>query len=88
MEAQKTTFTFHEVCTLTHLDENTLIAFIQREWITPCEQQKMDEEDLARIRLIEDLQRTFGVNDESIPVILHLIDQLHFLKNKFQSSSV
>jgi hypothetical protein len=36
-----------------------------------------DEEDLARIRLIYELQHVMGVNDESIPVILHLVDQLN-----------
>jgi chaperone modulatory protein CbpM len=36
-----------------------------------------DEEDLARIRLIYELQMDMGVNDEAIPVILHLVDQLN-----------
>lgn len=40
----------------------------------------LDEEDLARAKLIRELQEVFGVNDEAIPIILHLLDQLYFLK--------
>ena len=38
------------------------------------------EIDLARTRLIQDLTRDFGVNDEGIPIILDLVDQLHGLR--------
>jgi len=36
--------------------------------------------DLARAQLIRDLRDDFGVNDEGISVILHLIDQMHGLR--------
>ena len=39
--------------------------------------KRVDEEDLARICLIKQIQEEFGVNDESIPIILHLIDQVN-----------
>lgn len=39
--------------------------------------RRPDMEDIARMLLIRDLKEDFGVNDESIPVILYLIDQLH-----------
>ena len=38
------------------------------------------EIDLARTRLIQDLTRDLGVNDEGIPIILGLVDQLHGLR--------
>lgn len=38
------------------------------------------EIDLARTRLIQDLTGDFGVNDEGIPIILGLVDQLHGLR--------
>ena len=37
----------------------------------------MDEEDLARIRLICELKDEFGVNDEGVSIILQLLDQLN-----------
>lgn len=56
-----------------------IMRFIEEEWITPinCEEPILDEEDVARIRLIWELHEDFGVNDESMPIILHLIDQLN-----------
>lgn len=42
----------------------------------------LDDCDLARVRLILELGDSFGANDESIPIILHLIDQIHFLRER------
>jgi chaperone modulatory protein CbpM len=73
-----------------HIDEiakdcgvapQVVYQYIKLEWISPYNQESnlLDEEDLARIRLILDLQERLGVNDEAVPIILHLIDQLnHF----------
>jgi chaperone modulatory protein CbpM len=36
--------------------------------------------DVARARLIDDLKSGFGVNDEGVDVILHLVDQLHGMR--------
>jgi chaperone modulatory protein CbpM len=40
--------------------------------------------DLARAQLIRDLRDDFGVNDEGISVVLHLIDQMHGLRRSMQ----
>jgi len=60
-----------------------IVRYISFEWIVPCERsedpqnQTLDKEDLARICMIKQLQEEFGVNDESIPIILGLLDQLN-----------
>ena len=41
------------------------------------------EIDLARTRLIQDLTGDLGVNDEGVPIILDLVDQLHGLRRAF-----
>jgi len=76
-----------EVCQLTGLDEQSLSFFVQHEWIIPFEGKSpettnYDEEDLARIRLILELRDSFGANEEAIPLILHLIDQLHYFRSR------
>jgi len=77
-----------EISKRTGVSEETLSNYIERNWISPTiengHERKFDEEDLARIQLILDLTRDFGVNDESIPIILHLVDQIHFLRNRFR----
>lgn len=61
------------------LEPEILIRYISFEWIVPVDWQNqiLDEEDMARARLIVQLQEEFGVNDKAIPIILHLIDQLN-----------
>jgi chaperone modulatory protein CbpM len=66
-----------------HLDAPTLNAWIEAEWLAPVTGKKtflFSEADLARARLILDLKLDFGVNDEGIAIVLHLLDQLHGLR--------
>jgi chaperone modulatory protein CbpM len=66
-----------------HLDTPTVDAWIEAEWLVPLTSGKaflFSEADLARARLIRDLKVDFGVNDEGIAIVLHLLDQLHGLR--------
>ena len=72
-----------EFISLSHLDTPTLNAWIEAEWLLPLAIGKtfqFSDADLARARLIQDLKIDFGVNDEGIAIILHLLDQLHGLR--------
>ena len=72
-----------EFISRSHLDVPTLDAWIEAEWLLPFASGKtfqFSEADLARARLIRDLKVDFGVNDEGIAIILHLLDQLHGLR--------
>src|SRR4051794_1735859 len=79
-------FTLLEVSEMTGVDQSALILFIQREWICPAAVDELDEEDIARTRLVHDLRVKFGANDDSIPLILHLLDQLYYLRNQMRQS--
>ena len=66
-----------------HLDLPTLNAWIETEWLVPIATKRrfdFSDAELARVRLIQDLKADFGVNDEGISIILHLLDQLHGLR--------
>lgn len=73
-------------CAERGFEEAVIISFIEREWLVPEaapldeSEWALDDEDLARARLIIELREELGVNDESIPIILHLLDQLHALR--------
>ena len=88
MNAQSQYFSFVEVSKQTGISEKKLFSFVERKWISLCCPQEiespLDHEDLARIHLIADLQRDFEVNDEAIPIILHLVDQLICLQNQIK----
>jgi chaperone modulatory protein CbpM len=66
-----------------HLDTRTLTAWVEAEWLVPVASKKtfqFSEADLARALLIQDLKVDFGVNDEGIAIVLHLLDQLYGLR--------
>lgn len=77
-------FNLTEIIEITGVDESSVIGFIKREWILPADTKEFDHEDLARIRLIEELRKSFGANDEAIPLILHLMDQLYYLRHRME----
>jgi chaperone modulatory protein CbpM len=64
------------------IDAQALEAWVEAGWLLPRQDgatRDFSDVDLARAQLIHDLER-LGVNDEAIPVILDLIDQVHGLR--------
>ena len=69
-----------EFLSLSGLGHEMLNAWIEEEWLIPSGpsvELTFSEIDIARARLIRDLQADFGVNDEGVGVILNLVDQLY-----------
>ena len=65
------------------LDDVTLTAWIEEEWIIPrraTAEPEFAEVDLARAELIRDLKHDLDINDAGIGVILNLVDQVHGLR--------
>ncbi|MBC7711897.1 MAG: hypothetical protein H7177_01060 [Rhizobacter sp.] len=79
-----------EVSLICGVADDVIVQFIQEEWIHPIDSETgmLDEEDVRRILLITDLREKFGVNDESVPVILHLVDQLNFIIDRASGEQV
>jgi chaperone modulatory protein CbpM len=66
------------------LQVQTLEFWLEQQWIIPEETAAgaaYSDRDVARAHLIKDLKADFGVNDEGIDVILHLMDQIHGLRS-------
>lgn len=73
-----------------NLDEFLASAQIERvamqrwfemQWIvTPEAAREISDIDAARALLIHELTSDFGVNDEGVDIVLHLLDQLHGLR--------
>ena len=65
------------------LQVQTLDLWLEQRWLVPEQTAggaNFSDMDVARAHLIRDLKADFGVNDEGVDVILHLIDQLHGLR--------
>ena len=65
------------------LEVQTLDIWLEQRWLIPDQTSagmNFSEMDVARAHLIRNLKADFGVNDEGVDVILHLVDQLHGLR--------
>jgi chaperone modulatory protein CbpM len=72
-----------EFLTSSGIEARTLEFWIEQQWLIPARtdaETAFSDTDVARARLIRDLKSDFGVNDEGVDVILHLVDQLHGLR--------
>jgi len=64
------------------INTQILDAWLEAGWLMPHRDDDAahySEIDVARAHLINDLKR-LGINDEGMPVVLDLIDQLHGLR--------
>ena len=83
----KLTYEIHDIVKLFELEEGFIRICIQNQWIIPVDEQNnlFDEEDLSRLLLIKDLRYSMDINEEAIPVIMHLVDQVYWLKQRLVS---
>jgi chaperone modulatory protein CbpM len=71
------------VALFSDLGEPELIAWIDRGWVRPedaVDGPVFHDIDVARIRLIHDLRTAMRIEDETIPMILSLLDQVYDLR--------
>ena len=80
----KMIFTLSEASAATGVDSVVIGQWVAREWISPLAVGVLDHEDVARLRFIHELQHDFGSNDEAIPLILHLVDQLYYYQDRLR----
>src|SRR3974390_3840111 len=74
---------FEEFLVRAELTSNVVEAWIGAGWLRPRRSEHgsaFSAIDIARAQLIRDLKEDVGVNDEGIPIILDLIDQMHGLR--------
>ena len=65
-----------------------LELWVEKGWIMPARaEERLDfsDVDAARAAFIRDLREDFGVNDEGIEIVLHLLDQLHGMRRALLS---
>jgi chaperone modulatory protein CbpM len=70
------------------LPETELHAWVQRGWVRP---EGVDpdwifqEIDIARVRLIHDFRHAMDVREETIPLVLSLLDQVYALRGQMRA---
>jgi chaperone modulatory protein CbpM len=81
-------FSIQQVITEIGISETDLRLWIEQRWVLPVKQEDsfvFDDVDLARARLIRELRVDMMVNEEAIPVVLSLLDQVHALRRTLAS---
>lgn len=75
--------TFDELVITLNIGASELTAWIEQHWVLPVEVDGdlvFDDSDVARVRLIAELRNDLGVNEDAIPVVLRLLDQVYGLR--------
>ncbi|MCC3306432.1 chaperone modulator CbpM [Sneathiella sp. HT1-7] len=65
-----------------------LRVWIKRGWVSPTKTGTVyyfREIDVARLDLIRQLQMDMAINNEAVPVVLSLIDQIHGLRYELKT---
>jgi chaperone modulatory protein CbpM len=55
----------------------SLVAFAEAGWLERGSEHGDDDLHRSRAQLIIELKQDLGVNDEAVPIILDLVDQLY-----------
>jgi chaperone modulatory protein CbpM len=74
---------FEDVISEIEVGAAELTIWIEQHWVLPVEEDGnflFDSTDVARCRLIAELRRDMGVNEEAMPVVLRLLDQVYNLR--------
>jgi chaperone modulatory protein CbpM len=72
--------TFDEAVSRFALAHDDLLAWIDQSWVRPIRSGDLwqfDDYDVARLELICELRTRLDINDEAVPLVLSLLDQLY-----------
>ena len=83
--------TIDAVCRLVGgLDPQELEHWIEERWVLPesaGEGYLFHEVDVARVHLIVEMKRELAIDEEAIPVVLRLLDQVYALRRRLRALS-
>ena len=70
------------------LPETELHAWVERGWVRPEGAEPdwvFQEIDIARVRLIHDFRHAMAVPEETVPLVLSLLDQVYTLRGQMRA---
>ena len=69
------------------IERAELTLWIERRWVMPLASNGdflFNEADLARVRMITEFRNDLALDDEALPAVLGLVDQLHATRRRFR----
>jgi chaperone modulatory protein CbpM len=76
--------TWDELVRLAGCSHDELSRFVAEGWIVPDEEDGFGDADLARCRLILELRGDLAIDDEAMPLVLSLLDQVYVLRRQLR----
>jgi chaperone modulatory protein CbpM len=70
------------------VEAGELRRWIEERWVLPSGDAggyAFEEVDVARIRLIAELRRELAVDEQAMPIVLHLLDQIYALRRRLKA---
>lgn len=70
------------------LPEAELLSWVERGWVRPEGTEPdwvFQEIDVARVRLIHDFGRAMAVPEDTMPLVLSLLDQIYTLRSQMRA---
>ena len=69
------------------LDRRELMRWVENRWVLPERRDQtllFHEVDVARIELILEIRQEFAIDEEALPVVLGLLDQVYELRRQLR----
>jgi chaperone modulatory protein CbpM len=69
------------------VDRHDLTRWIENRWVLPEPRGQtwiFHEVDVARVELILDIRREFAIDEEAVPLVLGLLDQVYDLRRQLR----
>src|SRR6202045_4511770 len=69
------------------LDRGDLIRWVENRWVLPERRDEtwiFHEVDVARIELILEIRHEFAIDEEALPLVLGLLDQVYDLRRQLR----
>lgn len=76
------------VASLQSLTLRELRVWVSEGWVTPVEDKgspAYEDIDVARIRLVCQLRQDLNLNEDAVPVVLSLVDQLYGVRRELRN---
>src|SRR5919109_4238208 len=69
------------------LDRGELVRWVENRWVLPERRSEtwiFHEVDIARVELILEIRHEFAIDDEAMPLVLGLLDQVYELRRQLR----
>ncbi len=72
---------------LAGLDRGELVRWVENRWVLPEQHGEtwlFHEVDVARVELILEIRHEYAIDDEAVPLVLGLLDQVYGLRRQLR----